>query len=66
MELPDFLTTDDCGYIHAKGHRIGLHHVIRLYNDGASAEMIAAHYPTLSSALIHETIGFYIERHGIP
>ncbi|MDB5299628.1 MAG: hypothetical protein JWO87_1291 [Phycisphaerales bacterium] len=61
MDLPDFLSADDGGFIHAKGHRIGLHHVIRLYNDGASAEMIAAHYPTLSLALVHKIIGFYLE-----
>jgi uncharacterized protein (DUF433 family) len=61
MELPDFLSADDGGFIHTKGHRIGLQHVIRLYNDGASAQMIAAHYPTLSLALVHKIIGFYRE-----
>jgi hypothetical protein len=34
MTLPEFLTSDDGGYIHATGHRVGLHHVIRLYNEG--------------------------------
>src|SRR5579863_9914467 len=61
MQLPDFLDPDDGGFIHAKGHRIGLHHVLRLYNGGHSPEMIAANYPTLSLSLIHKIIAFYLD-----
>lgn len=60
-DLPDFLTTDDGGFIHLAGHRIGMHHVVRLYNDGYSPEMLAEAYPTLPLALIHKTIAFYLE-----
>jgi uncharacterized protein (DUF433 family) len=61
MNLPDFLTTDDGGHIHAAGHRIGLHHVVRVYNEGYSPEMIVGHYPTLPLALVHKIIAFYLE-----
>jgi uncharacterized protein (DUF433 family) len=61
VNLPDFLFSDDGGFIHATGHRIGLHHVLRLYNEGHSTEMIAAHFPTLPLALVHKIIGFYLE-----
>jgi len=61
MHLPEFLSTDDAGFIHAKGHRIGLHHVLRLYNEGYSPEMIAAQYPSLPLALVHKIIAFYLE-----
>jgi uncharacterized protein (DUF433 family) len=61
MNLPDFLSSDDGGFIFATGHRIGLHDVLRLYNEGHSAEMIAAHFPTLPLALVHKIIGFYLE-----
>lgn len=61
MTVPDFLQTDDGGFIHLAGHRIGLHHVVRLYLAGASAEMIAAHYPSLPLALVHKVLGFYLE-----
>ena len=61
MNLPDFLTADDGGHIHPKGSRIGLHHIIRAYNEGYSVEMIVAHYPTLSMALVHKVIAFYLE-----
>ena len=61
MTLPEFLTADDGGYIHATGHRIGLHHVVRLYNEGYSPEMLAAHYPSLRLALVHQIIAFYLD-----
>jgi uncharacterized protein (DUF433 family) len=61
MQLPEFLDIDDGGFIHAKGHRIGLHHILRLYNAGHSPEMIVANYPTLSLSLVHKTIAFYLD-----
>jgi len=64
MQLPDFLARDDAGFIYLTGHRIGLHHVFRLYCAGASPEMIAAHYPTLGLSLIHRVIAFYLDNMG--
>ena len=64
MTLPDFLETDDGGLILIVGHRIGLHHVVRMYVDGASVEAIAAEYPSLSLAQIHRVIAFYLENQG--
>ena len=61
MKLPEFLTEDEYGDIWLTGHRIGLAHVVRIYNEGYSAEMIGLEYPTLSLALIHKTIAFYLE-----
>jgi uncharacterized protein (DUF433 family) len=64
MTLPDFLEYEDGGFIRLSGHRIGLHHVVRLYNEGYSVEQLAAHYPTLPLSLLHKTIGFYLENQG--
>lgn len=61
MTLPDYLETDDGGFIHMTGHRIGLHNLVRMYADGSSSEMIAAHYPSLPLALIHRVIAFYLD-----
>src|SRR5689334_329400 len=61
MNLPDFLASDDGGYISLTGHRIGLHHVIRVYEEGGSPEMIVCHFPTLPLALVHKVIAFYLE-----
>jgi uncharacterized protein (DUF433 family) len=61
MTLPDFLTTDDGGFIHLTGHRIGLHHIVRYYNEGYSPETLWEQFPTLSLALIHKVLGFYLE-----
>jgi uncharacterized protein (DUF433 family) len=61
MTLPDFLETDDGGFVHMTGHRIGLHHLVKMYADGSSPEAIAAEYPSLPLALIHRVIAFYLE-----
>jgi len=64
MNLPDFLTREATGEIRLTGHRIGLYHVVHYYNDGHSAEMLTCQHPTLSLALIHKVLGFYLENKG--
>jgi uncharacterized protein (DUF433 family) len=61
MQLPDFLASDDGGFIHLVGHRIGLNHVVRGYVEGQSPEMLVEEFPTLPLALIHKVIAFYLE-----
>lgn len=61
MVLPDFLTRDTDGFVHVTGHRIGLQHLVHYYNEGYSPEMLACEYPTLSLAVIHKVIGYYLE-----
>ncbi len=61
MNLPDFLTRDRYGCIHLAGHRVGLRHVVELYNDRYTPEMIHDHFPTLPLALIHKVIACYLE-----
>ena len=61
MELPSFLTVDDGGFIHVADHRIGLHHILRHYDEGDSPEMIVEEYPTLSLSLVHKVIAFYLD-----
>src|SRR6266516_3509643 len=59
MNLPDFLTTDGYGFVRVVGHRIGLNHVVNLYNEGHSAEQILEDLDTLSVPLINQVIAFY-------
>jgi uncharacterized protein (DUF433 family) len=61
MELPEFLTRDSDGYIHLTGHRIGLDDIVHFYNQGHSAEMLLEVFPTLSLALIHKVLGYYLD-----
>jgi uncharacterized protein (DUF433 family) len=61
MTLPDFLSRESLGYIRLSGHRIGLNHIVELYNDGYSPEMLQEQFPTLSLELIHKVIAFYLE-----
>jgi uncharacterized protein (DUF433 family) len=61
MKLPEFLTTLTHGEITLTDHRIGLYHVVQHYNDGDSAEMLAARYPTLPLSLVHKVLAFYLE-----
>jgi uncharacterized protein (DUF433 family) len=61
MNLPDFLAETAEGEIRLTGHRIGLFHLIRRYNDGYSPEMLVCQYPTLSLAVVHKVIAYYLE-----
>jgi uncharacterized protein (DUF433 family) len=62
MTLPDFLEANIDGEICLRGHRIRLIDIAARYEEGHSAEAIAIDdYPTLSLALIHKTIAFYLE-----
>jgi uncharacterized protein (DUF433 family) len=61
MTLPDFLAQNAYGYIHLADHRIGLRHVVDLYVEGCSPEQIVDHFPTLSLALVHKVIAFYLD-----
>lgn len=61
MTLPEFLTQDADGNIHVDGHRIGLHDVVYYYNEGHSPEALLEAFPTLSLALIHKVIAFYLD-----
>ncbi|MBI3865267.1 MAG: DUF433 domain-containing protein [Planctomycetia bacterium] len=61
MNLPDFLEPSSDGVVRIRGHRIGIDDIVHSYNDGCSAEMLAAEFPTLSLALIHKVLAFYLE-----
>lgn len=61
MILPDFLTRDSTGEIRLTGHRIGLYHLVRYYDDGYSVEMLACQFPGLQLAMIHKAIAYYLE-----
>lgn len=61
LTLPDFLHRDEFGGIRLTGHRIALYHFVWHYNQGYTAEMLLGQFPTLPLALIHKTIGYYLE-----
>lgn len=63
--LPDFLANDDLGFVHFAGHRIGLHHVIRLYNEGFSPEVIVDSFSSLSLLQVHKAIVYYLENQAM-
>ena len=58
--FPEFLTRLD-GEVRLTGHRINLFSVVRLYQEGFSAEALSARFPTVSLAKIHKIIAFYLE-----
>jgi uncharacterized protein (DUF433 family) len=62
MNLPDFLEIDADGDIRVARHRVRLIDVAARYDEGYSAESIVLDwYPTLSLALVHKTIAYYLE-----
>jgi uncharacterized protein (DUF433 family) len=58
--LPDFLTEDSDGEVRLAGHRIGLYTVVRLYDEGCSAEAIAEELPSPPPELVRRVIAFYL------
>ena len=56
-EYFDFISPD---VIRIKGHRIGIEHVLELYQEGYSPEQIAQEFPGLSLEKIHATITYYL------
>jgi uncharacterized protein (DUF433 family) len=63
--FPDCLHWSPDGEIRVLGHRIGLYHLIRLYNEGYNAEMLLCQYPTLELVTIHKVIVFYLENRAL-
>ena len=61
MQFPQYLTQDSSGSIRLTNHRIGLEHFVYFYNQGYSPEMLLGQFPSLSLALIHKLIAFYLE-----
>jgi uncharacterized protein (DUF433 family) len=61
MYLPESLTQAPDSEIHLTGHRIGLFHIVRYYNEGHSAEMLVFQYPTLPLSLVHKVIAWYLD-----
>src|SRR5262245_26802224 len=61
MTNADFLVPGPHGEILLKGHRIGLQHVVRYYNEGYSPEMLVGQFPTLPLSLVHKVIAHYLE-----
>jgi uncharacterized protein (DUF433 family) len=58
--LPPFLHEQD-GEIRLVGHRISIVDILSFYRDGYTPEMIAARYDSISLALIHYVIAFYLD-----
>jgi uncharacterized protein (DUF433 family) len=61
MTLPEYLTQHADGDIHVTGHRIGLQDLVCYYNEGYSPEALQEAFPTLSLAIVHKVIAFYLE-----
>jgi len=61
MNLPDFLTLDDDGWIHVTDHRIGLVDIIFFYRRGDSPEMLHLRFPTITLSTIYRVIAHYLD-----
>jgi len=60
MRLEDYFDFEDSELIRIKGHRIGIEHVLELYQQGYSPEQIMQEFPGLSLEQIHATITYYL------
>ena len=60
MQLEDYFEFLTPEVIRIKGHRIGIEHVVELYQEGYSAEQIALEFPTLSLEEVYATLTYYL------
>lgn len=65
LPLPDFLYQPDPGEIRVTGTRIGLFHVVREFQNGATAEMIAAEFDLQPLSLAYKLIVYYLENKAV-
>src|SRR5262245_30107528 len=61
VNLPDFLTHEADGAIRLTGRRIGLHYVVRLYQQCSSVDKLRDELPELEAALLDKVVAFYRE-----
>lgn len=64
MQLEDYLDFTGSNSIRMKGHRIGIEHVVDLFNIGFSAEQIADVFSGLSLESIYAAITYYLHHHA--
>jgi uncharacterized protein (DUF433 family) len=60
MQLEDYFDFVSPHEIRIKGHRIGIEHVLAVYQEGYSPEAIAQGFPGLSLEKIYATITYYL------
>jgi uncharacterized protein (DUF433 family) len=60
VELENYFEFLGDDVIRIAGTRVGIETVVGDYQDGASPEEIALHYPTLTLEQIHATITYYL------
>jgi uncharacterized protein (DUF433 family) len=64
VTLPELFSQDSTGEVLLVGHRVGLFHLVRYYNEGYSPEMLVCQFPTLPLSLVHKVIAYYLENRG--
>jgi uncharacterized protein (DUF433 family) len=60
MQLAEYLEFLGPDVIRIKGHRIGLEHIVELYQEGYTAEQIQLELPTLSLEEVYGVITYYL------
>jgi uncharacterized protein (DUF433 family) len=60
MQLEDYFDFVEPDVIRLRGHRIGLEHVVELFNRGHSPEMIVAYFGTVSLEEVYAAITYYL------
>ncbi len=61
MQLEDYLDFSDPDAIRIKGHRLGIEHLINLFNEGYSPEEMTQHYAGLSLEKIYAVLTYYLQ-----
>lgn len=60
MHLEEYLDFIEPDVIRIKGHRVGLEHLLRYYQEGYSPEQIALEFPGMRLEKIYGAIAYYL------
>lgn len=60
LRVEDYLDIQAPDVIRIKGHRIGIEHLVRYYQEGYSPEQIADTFPGLALEVVYAVLAYYL------
>jgi uncharacterized protein (DUF433 family) len=65
LPMNEYLEQPTPDVVQIKGHRIGLEHIVELYQEGFSAEQIAQEFPGVELKAIYAIIAYYLHNQTV-
>ena len=60
LNLQDYFEVIKPGFVRLKGHRIGIEHIVRSYQEGYTPEQMTQEFPGVGLEKIYATLAYYL------